>query len=263
MGTKTILVPYRPHHIIRYHEWMKSPFLLDMTGSEPLSIEEEIKMQESWKNDDEKCTFIVLAKSACSCTDVIQNIEEDAGNDDDEITCKNAGATETKTGTETDTYLNYDFVVGTLDAMVGDVNLFLSDIEDDSGEDDDSQGENQEHTSIPKEALGRQAELDVMIAEENYRRMGIGKEATLLMMLYGAKNLEIRKFVVKIKEDNLASRKLFDNLGFQECNYAACFKEYELEYTRPSPEEMVKSIQDIYKTRMFKWKSPEQIKISK
>lgn len=30
-----------------YHEWMKSPELLELTASEPLSLEEEIDMQRA------------------------------------------------------------------------------------------------------------------------------------------------------------------------------------------------------------------------
>ncbi|KAJ2708450.1 N-acetyltransferase 9 [Coemansia spiralis] len=41
---------------------MKSPFLQEMTGSEPLTIDEEYAMQQSWRADSDKCTFIVLAK---------------------------------------------------------------------------------------------------------------------------------------------------------------------------------------------------------
>ncbi|KAJ2858272.1 hypothetical protein J3B02_000407 [Coemansia erecta] len=41
---------------------MKSPLLQEMTGSEPLSIEEEYAMQKTWREDGDKCTFIILAK---------------------------------------------------------------------------------------------------------------------------------------------------------------------------------------------------------
>ena len=40
-GEKATLVPYRPEHVQKYHEWMKDPELLELTGSEPLSMEEE------------------------------------------------------------------------------------------------------------------------------------------------------------------------------------------------------------------------------
>ena len=53
-------IPYRKHHVSRYHEWMCSPELLEATASEPLSLEEEYKMQISWRDDDKKVTFIVL-----------------------------------------------------------------------------------------------------------------------------------------------------------------------------------------------------------
>lgn len=53
MGEKVALVPYKPEHVPKYHEWMKSPFLQEMTASEPLTLEEEYEMQESWHQDQE------------------------------------------------------------------------------------------------------------------------------------------------------------------------------------------------------------------
>lgn len=39
----------------RYHEWMKSPELLESTASEPLTIEEERDMQSTWTQDSLIC----------------------------------------------------------------------------------------------------------------------------------------------------------------------------------------------------------------
>ncbi|KAJ2391877.1 N-acetyltransferase 9 [Coemansia sp. RSA 2611] len=66
VGRQVALVPYEKEHVPRYHEWMKSPYLQEMTGSEPLSIDEEYAMQQTWRTDDDKCTFIVLSKDAGS-----------------------------------------------------------------------------------------------------------------------------------------------------------------------------------------------------
>ncbi|XP_061564876.1 N-acetyltransferase 9 [Cololabis saira] len=61
-GQNVLLVPYNSEHVPRYHEWMKSPELQQLTASEPLTLEQEYDMQRSWREDDDKCTFIILDK---------------------------------------------------------------------------------------------------------------------------------------------------------------------------------------------------------
>ncbi|KAL4890948.1 GNAT domain-containing protein [Aspergillus ambiguus] len=60
ISTSTVLlVPYSKWHVPRYHEWMKDEEIQEATASEPLSIEEEYTMQQSWRQDPDKLTFIV------------------------------------------------------------------------------------------------------------------------------------------------------------------------------------------------------------
>ncbi|XP_067344640.1 N-acetyltransferase 9 isoform X1 [Channa argus] len=61
-GHQVVLVPYNAEHVPRYHEWMKSSELQQLTASEPLSLEQEYDMQRSWREDNDKCTFIILDK---------------------------------------------------------------------------------------------------------------------------------------------------------------------------------------------------------
>ncbi len=144
IGEKVRLVPYRKKFVEKYHEWMQSPFLLEMTASEPLSIEEEYDMQKSWREDSRKCTFIVLRNDESSTDEIGQ--------------------------------------------MAGDVNLFLN-RDDDGGL--------------------TYAEIDVMIAEERFRKQGMGEETVLLMMWYGITHLNTKKFFAKINKVNESSIKLF------------------------------------------------------
>lgn len=52
IGTYIELVPYRVKFVNKYNQWMKDPFLLEMTASEPMTIEEEYENQLSWKTDE-------------------------------------------------------------------------------------------------------------------------------------------------------------------------------------------------------------------
>lgn len=125
------------------------------------------------------------------------------------------------------------------DYMIGDVNLFLQkDFEvDKNGED--------------TEKAYMKGEIELMIADPEYRGKGIGK-ATLLAFLRYIREKEaqiIKTFVegeeasgngivdlgdhirlaVKIGEDNERSKKLFGSVGFEQIGEPNYFKEVELQ----------------------------------
>ncbi|EFO20484.1 acetyltransferase [Loa loa] len=62
IGQRVILVPYCKCHVAKYHTWMEDEELRRLTASERLSLEEEYEMQARWHEDEDKCTFIVLAR---------------------------------------------------------------------------------------------------------------------------------------------------------------------------------------------------------
>mmetsp|Transcript_9993 Transcript_9993/g.20921 ORF Transcript_9993/g.20921 Transcript_9993/m.20921 type:complete len:251 (+) Transcript_9993:236-988(+) len=220
VGKSVILVPYRPEHVSRYHEWMKEPALLEATGSEPLSYDEEVEMQHSWLDDETKCTFIVHSAEACNYS---LNELDKLG--------------ETESSSE-----NAFRVEDNLDAMIGDVNLFLSEMDDEDESDHNETTEiNESETADAAPGTGRleenlQAEIDIMIANKECQGKGLGRAATCTMLLYGVRKLGIHRFFCKINEDNVNSIRLFKNIGFEQCNYAACFKQVELELKKTLPE---------------------------
>ncbi|XP_059804904.1 N-acetyltransferase 9 [Hypanus sabinus] len=91
------------------------------------------------------------------------------------------------------------------DCMVGDVNLFLTDPED-----------------------AAMAEIEIMIAEPNFRGKGFGKEVTLMMMYYGVTKLGIRKFQAKINLENIISIAMFQNMHFEKVSVSEVFQEVTL-----------------------------------
>lgn len=56
----------------RYHEWMKSPELQQLTASEPLTLEQEYDMQRSWREDSDSegssaCNILTPRNVLMSC----------------------------------------------------------------------------------------------------------------------------------------------------------------------------------------------------
>lgn len=230
-----------PEHLPNYHEWMQDPDLLDATASEPLTMEQEIEMQQEWRDDDKKCTFIILAR------DLLQSYESSDGSDCD-VDIPGVPSNDKCNNNNQDTQYP-KLVEQTLHLMIGDINLFLSEEEleedwDDSINDcikcqDDTQTNNCKALSLS------QAELDIMIAKKSHRHKGLGTELALTMMHYGASMLGIRRFFVKIKSTNTSSLKLFrDKLDFVQCAYAECFGEYELECKHQTADDMLKWVEE-------------------
>ena len=220
VGRRVVLVPYRPQHVAKYHEWMQQPYLLEATASEPLSMEQEYDMQESWRHDRNKCTFIVLDQS------LVAGLSSIADNGEDSSSSHLLSVSD-------------DFIDKNLPAMVGDVNLFLS--EEEMEDDDDVETNNIPNSRNQQQHL--QAEIDIMIAEPYARAKGFGKEAASLMMLYAAERLHIRRFFCKINQDNVASLRLFQaSLGFVQCNFAECFREVELELKCQTTAEIIQRL---------------------
>ncbi|CAO3610918.1 unnamed protein product [Mucor fragilis] len=186
MGEKVALVPYKPEHVPKYHEWMKSPFLQEMTASEPLTLEEEYEMQESWHQDQEKLTFIITSLP-----------------NNDSRSLKDVPETDIKDNT----------------VMIGDVNIFFNDQDQDP-------------------TFG---EIEVMIAEPDYRRTGRGREALKIIMGYALQVIGLKTFHAKISLKNDPSINLFKSkFGYYEIAVSTVFQEITLEWTLLAPLSTVK-----------------------
>ncbi|KAJ3740246.1 GNAT domain-containing protein [Lentinula detonsa] len=62
VGKKILLVPYQIEHVAKYHNWMENEELRALTASEPLKLEQEYEMQQKWQMDEDKLTFIIIAR---------------------------------------------------------------------------------------------------------------------------------------------------------------------------------------------------------
>ena len=234
VGDNCVLVPYRPCHVEQYHAWMQNAALLEATGSEPLTLEQEYEMQQTWRRDQHKCTFIVLDKRQCNFQGVpIATTTTTLDQTNVPTTSPQSAATTPVLNDET-----IDFIRKNTSAMVGDVNLFLSEEEEADDNDDEQVEDKGADPKDPGPGHGRrmQAEVDIMVAEPGARGRGIGKEATCLMIQYATVVLNIRRFFAKINATNTASRALFQqSLKFSECDFSECFQQYEYQLRRRPP----------------------------
>jgi RimJ/RimL family protein N-acetyltransferase len=252
-GTNVILVPYRPEHVPTYHEWMKDAKLLELTSSEPLTYEEEANMQIEWRDDENKCTFVILARDL-----LVLNRD---GDDDADV---NDGCAfpppphEVEDGEEGTDRWSYPSLMGdTMHAMIGDVNLFLSDVDDDDDEVANSSpgtspcDRNDPTSMARRRRRKRQSEIDVMIALPTHRHRDLGSEIALMVMHYASSNLNVSRFYAKIHETNVSSLRLFEcKLGYSRCGYAKCFGEYELECDMERPDMLVTYIEGRWRERL-------------
>ncbi|TGO49741.1 hypothetical protein BCON_0201g00090 [Botryotinia convoluta] len=207
---KILLVPYEESHVITYHEWMKDEEIQQATASEPLSLQEEYDMQRSWRTDHDKLTFIICLPEERNALSEIRKGVSDAPA-----------------------------------KMIGDVNLFISEAEEDEE--------------------GCIGEIEIMIAERSARGKGLGISAVVAFLEYLRSNLEkilkeYRKGIqgkkeegkmkllqlrVKIGGKNIASIGLFESVGFVKVgegeNY---FGEVELVFEGWCGEERVKGLME-------------------
>ncbi|KAH7391722.1 GNAT domain-containing protein [Pyrenochaeta sp. MPI-SDFR-AT-0127] len=217
---RILLVPYSAHHVPTYHEWMQDEELQKLTASEPLTLPEEYAMQASWRQDVDKLTFIVCKSPFSPDMPSTSQLEEIG----DSITPGKQDAPEN---------------------MIGDVNLFLYDDED---EEEDENAKT--HVKAGKRPVI--GELEIMIALNSARGKGLARETLLGFMWYISLSLSailaeynsgssstddgkaengcwLKYLRVKIDKDNVKSISLFEKLGFKrtsvEPNY---FGEVEL-----------------------------------
>ncbi|KAH7533454.1 hypothetical protein FEM48_Zijuj04G0132200 [Ziziphus jujuba var. spinosa] len=221
-GERVILVPYMKEHVPKYHEWMQDPALLQATGSEPLSLDQEYQMQLSWNQDPFSSVlslFVCFIHSLFFCIALVELGHLDCHE------CERLKIWRWVFAERTFIVLDKHLVVGDfahgdphVEAMVGDVNIYMNDPDD-----------------------PQMAEIEIMIAEQKCRGKGLGKESVLMMMAFAVKNLGIHIFRAKIGESNSASLNMFRKLGFEETSYSEIFQEVtlELQVTKAKQEELL------------------------
>lgn len=211
---------------------MSDPELRDLTASEPLTLQEEYEMQQTWQKDEDKLTFIILSRQAEDGLPIIDGHNTQ------------------------DFHLSPEDPRITALPMVGDVNLFLKGVRP---------------RVVAGLAMARQewqdefeVEVEIMIAEKDFRRKGLALETLLLLLTYATgqysafipgnagptSHCQLRPYleyiqltqsppsltsivapdrlVSRISDTNEPSIRLFEKLGFRIVKTVEVFHEVEM-----------------------------------
>lgn len=170
------------------------------TASEPLTLPEEHSMQQSWRLDHDKLTFILCHSPSSSTARSITPEVDDSP-----------------------------------EKMIGDVNLFLY-------EDEDDEKDSDEGAKGSRAVIG---EIEIMIAAISTRRKGLAQEALAAFLGYITLRLDVvleeyragsderserclKYLRVKIDQHNVASTGLFSKIGFKRVGEVNYFGEVEM-----------------------------------
>ncbi|GAA5899912.1 hypothetical protein JCM6882_007000 [Rhodosporidiobolus microsporus] len=199
VNDRVVLRPYRRWHVPRYNEWMQSEELREATASEPLSLEEEYEMQQSWRLDDDKLTFIVHLRDPTSPPPSADRVAFLAAHNDSST-------------------------------MIGDVNLFLHD----ASPPPSPSSPPSSSAPPPPPTPTRRAELEIMFPPTSLfpPRSGLALLTLRTFLSYASVALRLppSAFFARIGFDNAPSLGLFRKLGFEEGKRVEVFREVEMRW---------------------------------
>ncbi|KAK5064181.1 hypothetical protein LTR84_000013 [Exophiala bonariae] len=209
-------------------------------------------MQQSWRRDGDKLTFIVCKAGA----------EKDVDRPDD--------GSDINVNTSRDDQSDGNYRDGALDVfgMIGDVNLFVAKVQRDDEED-----ESEAKHIAANAGDATVGELELMIAVQRERGHGYGKAALLAFLRYILRHegeilreffdvagdehtatgtsANVTRFdylAVKIGEENARSIGLFEGLGFTKVKETpSFFGEFELRVGRETVLKMIEGVEFGYR----------------
>ncbi|KAJ3888477.1 GNAT domain-containing protein [Lentinula edodes] len=199
VGKKVLLVPYRIEHVAKYHAWMENEELRTLTASEPLTLDQEYEMQQKWQMDEDKLTFIILAREGDAFIP--------------------------------DTVNPTDSQVSSL-PMVGDVNIFFSGTPLSVSESANSPpfDDGQEFTAEAEIMIAEPLYRRRGYAQEALRLMFQYVTETHQVPVKMPHSIPPTSLITRISDKNTPSIKLFERLGFRITKHVEVFEEVELRW---------------------------------